>query len=246
VALGLRHQLAIGYYVGVVLLLALLVLRRYISARFQPTNWLVRTNAQGLYIKFRSYLNYRLPDTDETVVFVSHGEVRSARLVRQRVKVADSEGSPSSRTLRFVEFDLGVDATALAKALDAERARHAPSEKRWYGSSSTLYQHYPVRMVSPSLLQVEWTVVPGWKKFLKSLRPVTRIEEPVATSMDFASLESLSREQQVQRLFALDAQGDTISAVYMARRLYGYSLKDAGEFVDELRKKGRVGAAVRS
>jgi len=55
-----RHTLLL-YYVAAVLLGALVVFQGLITARFRPTNWLVRATDDGLYIKFRSYLNYRFP-----------------------------------------------------------------------------------------------------------------------------------------------------------------------------------------
>jgi hypothetical protein len=74
-----------GYYIAAAILLFFDLLRRFITARFRPSNWLVRTNDRGLFIQFRSYLNYHLPADDLTVVFVSYQEIRSARLVREKV-----------------------------------------------------------------------------------------------------------------------------------------------------------------
>src|SRR5262245_52784981 len=53
-----------SYYVGAIVLLGLLTLQRYVTARFRPTNWLARLDASGLYVQFRSYLNYALSDVD--------------------------------------------------------------------------------------------------------------------------------------------------------------------------------------
>ncbi|HEU5257489.1 MAG TPA: hypothetical protein VFU28_15960, partial [Vicinamibacterales bacterium] len=112
---------------------------RYLTARFRATNWLARLDASGLYVQFRSYLNYALSDVDETVVFIGYQEIRSARVVIEHTTFADAEGHRATKTTRFVELDVTADVTALAKALSVERARPAPSEKRWYGTSRTLY-----------------------------------------------------------------------------------------------------------
>ena len=55
------------------------LMRRFVSARFRPSNWLVRMNDTGLFIQFRSYLNYHLPTNDLTIVFVGYTELRLAR-----------------------------------------------------------------------------------------------------------------------------------------------------------------------
>jgi hypothetical protein len=72
----------LGYYIAAVMVLFLELMRRFFTARFRPTNWLVRMNDEGMFIQFRSYLNYHLPAEDLTVVFLSLGELRSARHTR--------------------------------------------------------------------------------------------------------------------------------------------------------------------
>jgi hypothetical protein len=230
---GLPHYLS--YCGAAMLLLLLLFLRGYFTARFKPTNWLVRMTPSGLFIKFRSYLNCGLPDGDETVVWISYGEIRSARLLYQRAKVPDFEGQTVTKRAKVIELELAGDTTALRKAIKAELLRSAPEVKRWYGTTSTLYGHYPVRLVPSSFLQLEWSVVPGWSAFLDSLRPFTNIMPPLVVSEDFCNLVGLSRDQQEQLLRELDARGETMVAVYTARRLFGYDLQAATSFIHSLR-----------
>lgn len=197
-------------------------------------------NDQGLFIQFRSYLNFHLPAQDLTVVFVPYLEIRSARLVREHTRVPDSRGHTATQTLRYVEFELASDPGPLVKALAAESAERAPKEKRWYGSTSTLYEDYPARMASPPFLRVRWSVVPRAQTLLDALRPYTTIADPVVMSQDFAHLESLSREEQQKRLRELAQRGETIQAIYVARRLYGCGLSEAKEMVEELRGAGKA------
>jgi hypothetical protein len=174
----------LGYYLAAATVAFLGLLQRFITARFRPSNWLVRMNDQGVFIQFRSYLNYHLPGEDLTVVFVPYGEIRSGRLVREKVTVPDMEGRGGTEThyLRYIELELAGDIAPLAKALEAEITEKAPMQKRWYGRSSTLYQDHPVRMQSPPFLQLRWQVVPRTQKFLQALRPYTTIPDPVSIS----------------------------------------------------------------
>ena len=48
-----------SYYISGLTVLTLLLMRRLVIARFHPSNWLVRTADDGLFIHFRSYLNDR-------------------------------------------------------------------------------------------------------------------------------------------------------------------------------------------
>jgi DNA-binding Lrp family transcriptional regulator len=229
-----------AYYISGAILLGLLLMRRFILARFRPSNWLVKLTEDGVFLKFRSYLNYHLPAENLTVVFIPHQDIRSARLVRERSQTRDMEGGTAERTRRLVELELGVDPGPLAAALAVERARQAPLEKNWYGiTESTLYAHYPVSMPNPPFLRVEWQIVPGASVFLDALSPKVTIAPLVVVSEDFAKLTGLTREQQESRLRELDERGQTIAAVYMARRLYAYDLTQATTFVKGLRGSPR-------
>jgi hypothetical protein len=228
-------QRTFGYYLAVLAFLFLALMHRFITARFRASNWLVRMNELGLFIQFRSYLNFHLPAEDLTVVFLPYPEIRSARLIREHTKVLDSGGQTATQTLRYIEFELGGDTAALAKALDAESAERAPKEKRWYGSTSTLYEDYPVRMATLPFLRARWAVVPRAQNFLEALRPYTTIADPIVMSQDFSQLQSLSHEEQQKSLRELTQRGETIQAIYTARRLYGCGLNEAKQMVEGLR-----------
>jgi hypothetical protein len=227
-----------GYIFGSFLLLFVLLTLRMVTARFHPSNWLVRMNETGIYVQYRSYLNYELPADDPSVVFLSFGEIASARLIKERVETPDpaKTGGTQTQYLRYVELELSGDTAPLAEALQAERGEQAPLEKRWYGTSSTLYRDYPATMTAPTFLRIRWDVVPGARKFLDALRPYTVIADSVSLAQDFTLLKSLSREDQQQQLRELVARGQTITAIYAARKLYGCSLGEAKEMVDSLRE----------
>lgn len=223
----------LNYYISGVILLALILMRRLVTARFHQSNWLVRASDDGLFIHFRSYLNDRLSAEDSTVVFLGYSDIRSARLVHERLRTLDSDGE-KTETRRLVELELAVDPTPLAQALATECSRPGAPQKRWYGSSTTLYRDYPVLMQSPPFLRVEWRAVPSATAFLEGLRQRVEIAPPIKTSEDFANLKGLTREQQEQRLRDLNQRGQTIEAVHLARRLYGMDLTQASKFVKEL------------
>jgi hypothetical protein len=223
-----------GYYLTAVILLILLMMKRFATARFRQSNWLVRMIDTGMFIQFRSYLNYHLPADDLTVVFLAYNEIRVARRVRERARVSDSQGRSATQIRRYIELELAGDVQVLAKALHAELVEKAPTEKHWYGSSSTLYEDHPVRMLSPPFLQLRWQVVPRAQKFLDALRPYTTIADPVSTSEDFVHLQALSPEEQKKRLRELKERGESIAAIYMARKIYGCGLGEARSIVENL------------
>ena len=224
---------------GAFILLALLVVRRFITARFLPSNWLVQMGDQGLFLHVRSYLNEPAPTDDATVVFLPFGEIRSARLVRETVKTPDPERQNTSNIqfVRWIEFELATDSAPLAAAIAAEYERRAPSVGHWYGKSSTLFRDYPLQMQTPPYLRVKWQVVPGAKSFLNSLRPYVEIAPEVKISADFSDLRGIDDEQKRKRLRELDQRGETIAATYLAMKTYGYDLTTATRFMNDLRRK---------
>jgi hypothetical protein len=230
-----------SYYFSAGILIVLLLLRRFITARFHPSNWLVRIGDDGLFIHFRSYLNDHLSADDPTVVFIAFQEIHSARLVRERVETPDlsTQRGTTTQFLRWVEFELATDPAPLADALSTELGRPAAEEKRWYGTSATLYRDYPVLMQTQPFLRAKWQVVPRAAVFLSAIKPRVEIAAPIKLASDFTKLQGLSREQQEERLRELDQRGNTIGAVYMARRLYGGDLAEATRFVDNLRSGAR-------
>jgi hypothetical protein len=231
-----------GYIFGSAILLFLLPTLRIVTARFHPSNWLVRAIETGIYAKYRSYLNYQLPADEPAVVFISYGEIASTRLVRERVQTPDPSHNGATQThfLRYIELELSGDTAPLANALQIERSEKAPMEKHWYGSGSTLYQDYPVTMTTPPFLRIRWDVVPRASRFLDCLRPYTRIADPVSLTQDFTQLQSISREEQQKQLRDLAARGQLVTAIYIARKLYGSTLVEAKQMVEGLAEGERL------
>jgi len=237
----LQHS-GLAYYVSGVLVVGLIVMQKFVLARFQPSNWLLRMNDEGLFVQFRSFLNYQLPQQDLSVIFIPYHEVHSARLVRESrdIPYRDPERPFVERTTvqrrRWVELELAVDSAPLAKVLAAEAAMRP--------SNATLYRHYPVRMGSATCVQVEWGVVPGPEVLLDALRRYAQIAAPAELSQDFANLQGLGREEQAKRLLELAETGQAIAAVYIARKLYSYDLTQAHAFIEALRRSKAGGTGM--
>jgi hypothetical protein len=142
-------------------------------------------------------------------------------------------GDVETHYSRCVELELAVDAAPLAAALSAERARAGVWEKRWYGRSATLYRDYPVQL-QPPFLRITWQATLGASSFLEALRGRVEIAPAITVAEDFASLQQLPQDQQEKRLRDLIQRGQTIAAVYMARKLYGLDLTAATKFVKAL------------
>jgi len=238
IAVGRQQHSPMLYYVAAVLLCGLLVLQTFVTARFRPTNWLVRANSDGLFVQFRSYLNYRFPPDRLTVTFIPYSAVRSARAIRERRELPDpdSRRHRNSTTIQHattVHLELTGETGSLARAID-EESRLAVGEWRGDGPR-TRYRHVPVRMPSPGTLEIEWAVVPRARSLLALLSTHAVPTETAAATQDYANLETLDRDQQEKRLLELVEQGNTIAAIRIARQLYGWDLTRAKNFIEGLR-----------
>jgi hypothetical protein len=220
----------LGYYVASVILLMEWLMRRMVFARFEPTNWLVRMADDGVFIKFRSYLNTHLPAQDTTVAFVPFRDIRSAKLVREMRAVRESDNGVKGQQRVLVQLQLADDSTELSRALDAERGAQAPKVKHWYGSTSMRAMHFPVRMASARCLEIEWGATPGASDFIK--RMAVHVDtEASDVSKDFTSLSRLTRYEQDAAIRELAETGEIFAAQALARRLFGFDNTQAHQYV---------------
>jgi hypothetical protein len=236
-AFGWLKNMWLAYYVAAVVAICLLIFQGLVTARFLPSNWLIRMTDHGLFLKFRSYLNHRFPDQDPAVVFLPYSEIRSAQLIKERQVLSDrhyrSKSATATKTRRLIGLDLAGDTAALMEALSNERKRvfNNPIDG---GGAKTRYHHLPIRLDSATFLTIEWGVVPSAQTILDALTRHTLVRHPTAVSKDFVDLDKLSTEQQETRLLELAESGDVIGAVAIARQLYSYDLTTAKAFVDGL------------
>src|SRR5690349_17072694 len=157
-----------AYVVAAFMILFVRIYQKVIIARFHPGNWLVRMTDNGLFVKFRSYLNDHFDAQDFVVLFLPFSELRSARMVKERQEVPDQSTRSSTTTItkRILELELAGKTVELAIALGAERERVFGKMPRTNGRMSTRYQHFPVHLASPTLMRVEWGVVPKLQTLL--------------------------------------------------------------------------------
>ena len=243
------HDGAVGLEIAALVAAAcLLLMRRFLVARFLDSNWLVRADTNGVYVHFRSYLNYHFPADDWTAAFIPYREIRSARPVRERRELPQlwrSGRDVSVQMRQLVELELLCDTAPLATALTAERQRPAPSERRWFGKTSVKFQHEAVSLPEPSCLRLVWECVPSAESFLAVLRSHVSIEKSAARSTSFNDLAGLTRTQQEQGIAELARSGGLVEAITIAQRLYSFDLRKARDYVEALRRSS-IGAAPRA
>jgi hypothetical protein len=176
--IGVRQHVTFMKILGSIFGCFVLLGRRFLLARFRESNWLVRADENGLYIKFRSYLNYHFPADDPTVVFIPFREIRKAHRTReQRQSGFVGDNRRSVQTVTLVEVELTCDVAALSSAVSEENSRPGPTEKRWYGTTSRRANHCPLVVDAHGRLRLLWECTPSAASFLTSLAPHAAVDQ---------------------------------------------------------------------
>lgn len=253
-AVGARNRVVMLQLFALLSVALLYLTKRFLVARFRPSNWLVRTTESGVYVKFRSYLNFHFSADDLTVVFVPYREITAARVVRETVARADLsrriDGSRSNRVASYqlretAELELSGDSSALAAALLEEDARPGPPEKRWYGSTSTRANHHPVMLENATRLRIGWECVPRIGRFFAALSSHVKVEASGTRTWSPQAIQELERPALERRIAELARAGKMAEARLLSRMQFGYNKDETSRLIERLLRQPNDAAAPR-
>jgi hypothetical protein len=197
-----------------------------------PSNWLLRATPDGLYLKFRSYLNHGMPAADETVVFLPHDRIVTISALTRTTTRRDPEttGGKELRRRKFLRIRLdGGDLAALAGHLSRER-------RRWAGGRNFRRRsnHQLARAIGSDIVEVEWAGMGSVERALGLLAPrypigaPERIDDRARAGASKADLETQVKEPATR--------GETMAAIKLAKRLYGIGTTEAKAMIERLRR----------
>jgi hypothetical protein len=251
---GVRQHFVPLELFGLIVAGGVVLAKRFVVARFRPSNWLVRATESGVYVKFRSYLNYHFSADDLTVAFIPYREITAARLVRETVEKFDLstriDGSRSNRTASYqrrktAELELSCDTTALGAALLEEDARLGPSEKRWYGSTSTRANHHPVMLEKSTRLRIVWECVPPVGRFIAVLSSHVKVDATGVRIWSNQDVQELDRPALERRIAELARAGKMREARLQTRLHFAYDEDQTRQFIERLLRQGEGVASMR-
>jgi len=217
----------IAVFLGPALLLWLYVARlswHGVLSGFRRTNWVAKFAADGVWLKFRSHLNWNAPEREHepTVVFVPYALILQARLVREHVFIR-VRNTRRVRRLAYLELQLDktADTTPLHRAVLAEIAWKP--EKRGLGK----FDEVPLYVAAPGVLRV--TRVPG---LLAAMAQKT----PLGEKAFFEYNSEGPRERTSTQTCVLDMllRGDKMGAYALAQFDLGVTYAEAKDMVDAL------------
>ena len=210
----------------------------FLKKRLKPSNWLVQRSADGLFLKYRSYLNAHFPEADEQIVFLPYAAIAAARLHRRRWLTPTAKGGTQHKSATFVEFRLSdpAHAQAIAAKLAAERGNKGPRRKTWYGSATPgRYQDFPVQVATDGSLAITWNVAPGAESFLADI--ADKVEVADAARTDYNWRQAASPAEDAAAMTVLGRMGDSFSVIRLLRRKFGLSLAEAKTQSEEIKRQ---------
>lgn len=197
-----------------------LMLVNHCLKSLKPSAWLVRADGQGLYIKWRSYLNAAWGADGLQAVFVPYADIAEAR-VHKRGWITPRDGQGGSEQINgtFLELCLrNVDTDELSRCLADDRAGKpggVPVKKgRW--------RHHPVSLEPKNVLRIEWRASPGIRTMLELLR---KHRVTVAAAMN--SQADFTRHVGDTDLQELARRGELMTMIKVMRVNKGIGLEEA-------------------
>jgi len=192
------------------------------------SGWRLRWSGDGLYIRFRSYLNRQFDPETPTTIFLPWPDIVGIEPRQESLSMPTETGGWSNRQ-KYAWLELSLSENALSdtdvaaiKATFVEEANRRDRRGRRYEDHPVSLQTsgaFKIRFIQPLKVLAALGISPG------------PIEAPIpATPFDQMSPDE--GERHIQKL--VDA-GELFAAVKALRQMHGLSLTDARKRVDEMR-----------
>jgi hypothetical protein len=236
---GLDLPLAFYYVVAAAFGLLGWIAFTAFRASLKPTNWLLRCNSSGVIIKYRSYLNWRLPATSAQAVGFDYAEIAWARTVKER-RTSPGMGrhnAPESVHLTFLDLGLfNADTSALEAHLRAERNLKP--------DGMVISLDYPVQVLPGGTVEIRWSggIKPVVAQAIKYLSQHVNIVAADSRKVDLTHSRNAPPAEELAKIVELVNSGDEFGAVKLTQQIYGYSLSEAEDFVEKLQGGDAAGA----
>ncbi len=204
-------------------------------ATTKKTNWIIKTSDDGLYIKYRSYLNNHCSDCTPEIIFIPASDIKSVYDAYSVNILPGCEGSNTKHKNVYLDILLThAETSELKETLNQER-NSMFSQKGFIKSKS---KHYPVNIPEPGLIRIEWKssknhIMPGIKKTLKVLGHYYFID--FSLNLDTKCWDKAEAKELDDLILELCQSGDDINAVKIIKQRFGYNTTMAVKFLDEIK-----------
>lgn len=202
---------------------------------FNPRSWLIKAAAKGLYIQFRSFMNQNFDPNDATVLFIPSGKVEYLQEVRFTRVTKDSDGDVYQFMTALDIGTRGLDMDMIRSEIEKELGRRSPSGSRWGDSPVSVRDNDVIRVICSGMQPKAAALLTELKRWY-AVRPKIKQKEKERTpGLHYTPPTPLSgtthTEEDIKEALR---KGHKIEAVKIARAVYGFGLKDAKDYVENL------------
>ena len=218
---------------GSLLVFAIFVFNIFIKT-LSADNWLIRINHEKIVIKFRSFLNRHLPDTDKQIVSIPLNEIKEVREVSETIKTISPFNIHKGPRLEFFT-NLEIILNSVDTKELKERLKYEVNVK-----TNTGYHHYPVNLINDDRIIIEWQsaktrITPGIKRMLELFATYrVKVAVDAKETKDYRETNAVNKAEIETRILDLVQKGKLIEAKALAKQAYNCSLAEADSFVKEL------------
>ncbi len=200
----------------------------------RPSAWNLAVSSGVVFVKFRSFFNSHFPEDDPQIISLPFSEIKFIQATKQKLKYKTTKKIKNGPTRTgsvtkyqsFLDIKVnGIDLEPLVKQLDYESKLKCSKNG---SSGKSRYCHFPVRVVMPDTVRLEWytkntQLKPGIKKAVEMLRQeglcVEELNKEVIDYTDTASLDQQNFDEMIRQFAITESK---LGAIEMARGQYGY------------------------
>ena len=197
---------------------------RGFAASRRPEAWLFAWAPDRLFLRFRSFHNFRFDPGTPSIVEIPRRDVARIRSFTETLETRDGEGNwKTPRTLKGLQIEL-EHSSHLQSLTDMLR-----EEAKRRDTRGSRVNHYPVTTRDDAIIRIELRRA---NDILTTMAPY--YGTAVHMDLPLVRFDAMSPEQRQDHILDLVLAGHKIDAIHAAREVNGGSLADAKRFVEEL------------
>ena len=221
------------------------------AARFRASNWVLRIGSDGLWVNLRSYRDKA--SQADSVVHFDYAEIASAGRHTEvystpsKMTGPGSQGNVGGSTIwhdEFLEIHLNHEQTGELKAALNNLRYQAPADQPPSEPAPNRSRHFPVCLVSPSVLWIAWNsghghaVTPRTATALAELETHVRVAEPIRRERpDWRKLTAEQADELAREL--VHVHGAWFEPISLLVRAGHITHAEATQLVNQFEEEGR-------
>ena len=216
-------------FISFPILFSLIIFRSFIKT-LDPANWLIAISSSAIIIKYRSFENNHLPETDKQIASIDFHEIDSVRLAKYILKV-EKRNSHTTEVKKYLEINLKENNCDKIKAKIIEERKNIEKAQ-----ASVKTHNVCLQVTMNNQIRVDISHTNHKSKALLAMLEKQVTVLPIAKYREDLRNRSFTPEELDSKIKDLRDAGNTITAIQLIRSNYNVGLKEARKYIDDLTK----------